>query len=305
MMLRDALKYGSDRLQRNPDLCADAARDAALLLRHALGISHAAQLAEPELALTPAQQAAFDALVQRRLANEPIQYITGEQEFYSLALRVTPAVLIPRPETEQLVEAVINEMKQAELDFKQSLRILDVGTGSGAIAIALAHHLLRAHVTAVDLSAAALEVAASNAARHGLASRIRFVASDLLDALPQDEVRFDVIVSNPPYVPTADRDSLHPQVRDHEPAAALFAGTDGLDIYFRLIPRRALRCGPTACSHWRSATGSARPLHLSCPAGTNSASSTTCSRSRASRLRAGRKRVLKMSMCRLEPALSG
>ena len=128
-------------------------------------------------------------------------------------------------------------MKQAELDFKQSLRILDVGTGSGAIAIALAHHLLRAHVTAVDLSAAALEVAASNAARHGLASRIRFVASDLLDALPQDEVRFDVIVSNPPYVPTADRDSLHPQVRDHEPAAALFAGTDGLDIYFRLIPR--------------------------------------------------------------------
>ncbi len=243
MTLREALTRATRQLDASPDLRAGAARDAALLLRHALGISHAAQLAEPELALTPAQQAAYDALVQRRLANEPIQYITGEQEFYSLALRVTPAVLIPRPETEQLVEAVINEMKQAELDFKQSLRILDVGTGSGAIAIALAHHLLRAHVTAVDLSAAALEVAASNAARHGLASRIRFVASDLLDALPPDKLPFDVIVSNPPYVPTADRASLHPQVRDHEPAAALFAGPDGLDVYRRLIPqaRAALR----------------------------------------------------------------
>jgi release factor glutamine methyltransferase len=243
MTLREALTRATRQLDASPDLCADAARDAALLLRHALGISHAAQLAEPERALTPAQQATFDALVQRRLANEPIQYITGEQEFYGLALRVTPAVLIPRPETEQLVEAVINEMKQAELDSKQSLRILDVGTGSGAIAIALAHHLPHARFTAVDLSATALEVAASNAARHALASRIRFVASDLLDALPPDELPLDVIVSNPPYVPTADRASLHPQVRNHEPAAALFAGPDGLDIVRRLIPqaRAALR----------------------------------------------------------------
>jgi release factor glutamine methyltransferase len=243
MTLREALTRATRQLDASPDLCADAARDAALLLRHALGISHAAQLAEPERALTPAQQATFDALVQRRLANEPIQYITGEQEFYGLALRVTPAVLIPRPETEQLVEAVINEMKQAELDSKQSLRILDVGTGSVAIAIALAHHLPHARFTAVDLSATALEVAASNAARHALASRIRFVASDLLDALPPDELPLDVIVSNPPYVPTADRASLHPQVRNHEPAAALFAGPDGLDIVRRLIPqaRAALR----------------------------------------------------------------
>ena len=238
MTLRDALTYGSDQLQRNPDLRADAARDAALLLRYALGISHAAQLADPERELTPAQQAAFDALVQRRLANEPIQYITGEQEFYGLALRVTSAVLIPRPETEQLVEAVL-----AELDPTQPVRILDVGTGSGAIAIALAYHLPHARITAVDLSTAALEVAASNAAHHGLAGRIRFVQSDLLDARPPDELPFDVIVSNPPYVPTADRASLHPQVRDHEPAAALFAGPDGLDVYRRLIPqaRTALR----------------------------------------------------------------
>ena len=263
MTLREALTRATRQLDASPDLCAGAARDAALLLRHALGISHAAQLADPEL--TPAQQAAFDALVQRRLTNDPIQYITGEQEFYGLALRVTPAVLIPRPETEQLVEAVLNEMKQAELDSKQSLRILDVGTGSGAIAITLAHHLPHAHVTAVDLSAAALEVAASNAARHALASRIRFVQSDLLDeirtvilseaahevssavegpvVLPVSLPPFDIIVSNPPYVPTADRAALHPQVRDHEPAAALFAGPDGLDVYRRLIPqaRAALR----------------------------------------------------------------
>ncbi|MGA2897128.1 MAG: peptide chain release factor N(5)-glutamine methyltransferase [Acidobacteriaceae bacterium] len=241
MTLREALTRATRQLDASPDLCAGAARDAALLLRHALGISHAAQLADPKRRLTPAQQAAFDALVQRRLANEPIQYITGEQEFYGLTLGVTPAVLIPRPETEILVEAVLMEVKRAGL--QSAPRILDVGTGSGAIAIALAHHLPRAHVTAVDLSAAALEVAASNAARHRLADRIRFVASDLLDALPPGELPFDVIVSNPPYVPTADRGSLHPQVRDHEPAAALFAGTDGLDVYRRLIPqaRAALR----------------------------------------------------------------
>ena len=259
MTLREALTRATAQLDASPGLCADAARDAALLLRHVLAISHAAQLAEPERELTNAQQATFDALILRRIANEPIQYITGEQEFYGLTLRVTPAVLIPRPETEQLVEAVLAEMNSAELDRTQPLRILDVGTGSGAIAIALAFHLPHAQITAVDLSAAALEVAAANTARHALAGRIRFVQSDLLDGirtvilseaahvvssevegpavLPVALPPFDVIVSNPPYVPTADRASLHPQVRDHEPAAALFAGLDGLDIYRRLIPQ--------------------------------------------------------------------
>jgi release factor glutamine methyltransferase len=268
MTLREALTRATLQLDASPGLRADAARDAALLLRHMLGISHAAQLADPNRALTPAQQAAYDALILRRLTCEPIQYITGEQEFYGLALRVTPAVLIPRPETEQLVEAVLAEFSSHPADFgcsptetvcpptetvchpaaqrrdlllslslRQPLRILDVGTGSGAIAIALAHHLLHAFITAVDLSTAALEVAASNAARHALTDRIRFLASDLLDALPPDEQPFDAIVANPPYVPTADRDALHPQVRDHEPAAALFAGSDGLDIYRRLIPQ--------------------------------------------------------------------
>jgi len=232
MTLREALTSATRQLDASSGLCADAARDAALLLRHVLAISHAAQLAEPERELTNAQQATFDALILRRIANEPIQYITGEQEFYGLTLRVTPAVLIPRPETEHLVEAVL-----AELNLAQSLRILDVGTGSGAIAIALAFHLPNAQITAVDLSAAALEVAAANTARHALAGRIRYLKSDLLDAFPPDEAPFAAIVSNPPYVPAADRASLHPQVRDHEPAAALFAGPDGLDIYRRLIPQ--------------------------------------------------------------------
>jgi release factor glutamine methyltransferase len=237
MTLREALTSATRQLDASPGLRADAARDAALLMRHVLAISHAAQLADSERALTPAQQSAYDALISRRLANEPIQYITGEQEFYSLALRVTPAVLIPRPETEQLVEAVLAEMNSVELDRTQPLRILDVGTGSGAIAIALAFHLPHAQITAVDLSAAALEVAAANSARHALADRIRYLKSDLLDAFPPDEAPFAAIVSNPPYGPTADRASLHPQVRDHEPAAALFAGPDGLDIYRRLIPQ--------------------------------------------------------------------
>jgi release factor glutamine methyltransferase len=264
MTLRETLTRATQQFEAYSDLRADAARDAAALLRHALGITHATLLADPERELTPVQQAAYDALVLRRTASEPIQYITGEQEFYGLTLRVTPAVLIPRPETEQLVEAVLEELKQTELNSTQPLRILDVGTGSGAIAIALARHLPRARISAVDLSAAALEIATSNAARHSLTGRIRFVQSDLLDGIrtvilseaahevssavegpaalpvalsPLDAPGWDVIVSNPPYVPTTDRTGLHPQVRDHEPASALFAGVDGLDIYRRLIPQ--------------------------------------------------------------------
>ncbi len=251
MTLREALTRAMAQIDASPELRADSARDARLLLLHALGISHAAFFADNDRLLTPAQQAAYEALIQRRLACEPIQYITGEQEFYGLALGVTPAVLIPRPETEHLVEAVLAEMKRAEMkqvEMKRAalnasqptrspLRILDVGTGSGAIAIALAHHLPHAHITAIDLSAAALDVAASNAERHGLSDRIRFLESDLLDALDANELGYGAVVSNPPYVPTADRASLHPQVRDHEPAAALFAGADGLDIYRRLVPQ--------------------------------------------------------------------
>jgi release factor glutamine methyltransferase len=224
----------------SPELRHSASRDALVLLLHATGLTRATYHANPDHRLTPAQQTAYEALILRRLAHEPIQYITGEQEFYGLAVHVTPAVLIPRPETEHLVEAVLAEFKPTE-----SPHIVDIGTGSGAIAIALAHHLPHAHITATDISAAALEIAAANAKRHNLTNRIRFLESDLLP-VPYRQAAFtrearreqyEVLVSNPPYVPTTDRDTLHPQVRDYEPAAALFAGPDGLDIYRRLIPQ--------------------------------------------------------------------
>lgn len=235
MRLREALTRATQQLEAYADVRADAGRDAATLLRHAMGIRQAEMLADPGRVLSQEQQAAFDAMILRRGANEPIQYITGEQEFYGLALGVTRAVLIPRPETELLVEAVLGEVKRTGM--QTALRILDVGTGSGAIAIALAHNLPSARITAVDLSGAALEIAASNAERHAVAEQIQFIESDLLAGLANREDCFDVIVCNPPYVPSADRASLHPQVRDYEPGVALFAGADGLDIYRRLVPQ--------------------------------------------------------------------
>jgi release factor glutamine methyltransferase len=169
------------------------------------------------------------ALVKRRLQGEPIQYITGEQEFYGLSFRVNRNVLIPRPETEGLVERTLELVAQ----FAQP-RIVDVGTGSGAIAVALAAHCKDASVTAIDISAAALEVARGNAERNQVAARIRFVQGDLLAGIARQSAEF--VVSNPPYVPEADRATLAVEVREHEPQQALFAGSDGLSIYRRLIP---------------------------------------------------------------------
>jgi release factor glutamine methyltransferase len=173
--------------------------------------------------------ARFTLLIDRRYRGEPIQYITGEAEFYGLPFRVTPDVLIPRPETEHLVEKAV----ELAAGFANP-RIVDVGTGSGAIAIALAHELTGAIVTATDISVSALNLARWNAERTGFADRIRFLDGDLLT--PVADERFEFVVSNPPYVPTADRDSLSLEVREHEPSLALFAGTDGLDVYRRLIP---------------------------------------------------------------------
>jgi release factor glutamine methyltransferase len=214
-------------------------------LLHTLGITRAQFYANPDRAITSQQQAGYESAIARRLKNEPIQYITGEQEFFGLTLRVTPAVLIPRPETEHLVEAVLTELESVT-----EPRILDIGAGSGAIAIALAHHLPHARITATDISPAALAVARENAARHNVAHRIAFLESDLLDGLSEERdtqeaaptrearrERYEVLVSNPPYVPGSDRTTLHPQVRDYEPSAALFAGHDGLAIYRRLIPQ--------------------------------------------------------------------
>lgn len=234
MTLRQALTFATDQLAANPHLRDHAHRDAELLLLHVLELDRAVLLAYPTRALTDHQLGRYQATIARRLTNEPIQYITGQQEFFGLALKVTPATLIPRPETEHLVEAVLHS-----LPVNEPLRILDVGTGTGAIALALAAHLPLAQVTAVDLSTEALEVARDNATAHHLEGRFDFLLSDLLDGLAaKDQIdAFDAIVSNPPYIPESDRAELHPQVRDFEPTQALFAGSRGLDIYRRLIPQ--------------------------------------------------------------------
>lgn len=233
MTLREALNNAAARLAEQEQLRGQAHRDAELLLLDTLKISRVTLLAHPDCEMTQSQIAQYEGTIARRLLREPIQYITGQQEFYGIPLKVTPAVLIPRPETEHLVEEVLRRLPKDE-----PLRIVDIGTGSGAIAIALAVHLPHAEITAVDVSSAALAVATANATEHGVESRIRFLESDLLAALPDAVLHaFDAIVSNPPYIPERDRASLHPEVRDHEPATALFAGEAGLDIYRRLIPQ--------------------------------------------------------------------
>jgi release factor glutamine methyltransferase len=166
-----------------------------------------------------------------------MQYIFGEAEFYRLPFRVTPDVLVPRPETEHVVEKVLELARNFAAP-----RIVDVGTGSGAIAVALAHELPEAEVTATDLSAAALSMAHENAQRNGMAERIRFLEGDLFEPVAGEQ--FDIVVSNPPYVANADRESLAVEVRDYEPTLALFAGVDGLDVYRRLIPQAFAALAP-------------------------------------------------------------
>jgi release factor glutamine methyltransferase len=238
LTLRDALTRATDQLSAHPDLRPTALADAVTLLLHLLQIDRASLIAHPERTLEREQLAAYQRLIERRLTFEPIQYIVGETEFYGLALRVTPAVLIPRPETELLVEAVIDRLADCS-----NPRLVDVGTGSGAIAIALAHALPGASLTALDLSPQALDIARENARLHHLEARIQFLESDLLAALSRDEP-YDAVVSNPPYIPDSDGPTLHPQVRDHEPAQALFAGIQGLDLYQRLIPQALAKLKP-------------------------------------------------------------
>jgi release factor glutamine methyltransferase len=204
---------------------ATARRDAEMLLMHVAGCSRAEMMTHPERELTERQRDHYDAAILRRARQEPVQYILGTQEFYGRSFIVNRLVLIPRPETEHLVEAA--------LAIRPAPRyILDVGTGSGILAITLALELPDAAVTATDISQPALAVAQQNA-RALSAERVRFVQSDLFTGTGEE--RFDCIVSNPPYV--ASGEVLEPQVREYEPAAALYAGEDGLAIYRRLIPR--------------------------------------------------------------------
>ena len=193
--------------------------------------------AHPERELTPDETQRYDEALARRATGVPAQYITGHQEFWGLDLIVSPAVLIPRPETEHVVETVL-DLAKADGRGRPSphdLRIVDVGTGSGAIALALAKELPSAEIHATDISPEALEVARANAARHDLTLRIEFHPADLLDSLPHGE--FDIVVSNPPYVGDSEEDSVQLEVRKFEPRNAVFAGPTGLEVIDRLIPQ--------------------------------------------------------------------
>lgn len=237
MSLKSWLAQGEARLRCGPQPDR-AKRDAETLLLHLIDRDRAYMLAHPEATLSAEGAVRYYALIERRFVGEPIQYIAGACEFYGLPFHVTRDVLIPRPETEHLVESVLELAAPWERP-----RILDVGTGSGAIAVALAHKLPRAQITATDISEAALVLARANALHNDVSERIRFAQGDLLAAVAGEQ--FDFVVSNPPYVPEIDRDSLSVEVREFEPAEALFAGADGLDTYRRLIPgaRAALASG--------------------------------------------------------------
>ena len=193
----------------------------------------------------PAEAArnAFRELVRRRAEGAPVAYLVGRREFYSLDFRVTPDVLIPRPETELLLVALLDLAKKRQAE--QS-RIADVGTGSGIIAVCAAKHIPDSQVAAIDISPAALEVARGNAAKHGVAERIECIESDLFSAVPPQR-QFDFIVSNPPYVTTAEMQTLAADVRDFEPRAALEAGPKGTEIIELLVPQAAERL---ACGGW-------------------------------------------------------
>jgi release factor glutamine methyltransferase len=215
----------------------DGRRDAELLLLYVIGRDRAFLLTHPEEPPTEEQFTRYRQLLDRRKRFEPIQYITGEREFYGLRFAVTPDVLIPRPETEHLVEAALERIPHG-LPY----RIADVGTGSGAIAVALAVARPSVSITAVDISPAALEVARNNAGAHGVASRIAFNKADLLAGIAAGS--FEMVVSNPPYIADAERESLNAEVRDYEPSSALFAGPTGLELYERLIPQAAQALRP-------------------------------------------------------------
>ena len=248
MQLKQALTAAVDRLE-----AADVGSprlNAEVLLMFVLGVHRAYLYAHPERELTGEENSRYDEVLAQRSTGMPSQYITGHQEFWGMDLIVSPAVLIPRPETEHVVETVLTltmefATRPSFVDkaggqgrpphtSPHTLRIVDVGTGSGCIALALAKELPYAEIYATDISDAALEVARANAARNQLGSRIQFHQGDLLDGLVPP---FDIVVSNPPYVGESEEDQVQLEVRKFEPRNAVFAGPTGLEVIARLIPQ--------------------------------------------------------------------
>ncbi len=249
--VRTALKQGLAQLReaRVPSFTLAA----ELLLLHVLGRDRTWLYAHPEEQVTLADAERFFALIVRRAAGEPTQHLTGKQEFWGFEFEVTPDVLIPRPETEHVIEVALDRLAVRELRAgrKQTLtgeglQIADIGTGSGCIAIALAKELPHATIYATDISSAALAVARRNAARHSVSGRIRFLECNLLDALSDSPLAtrhspllLDLVASNPPYIGRREAATLMREVRDHEPEIALYGGKEGYEFYADLIAQAA------------------------------------------------------------------
>jgi len=207
--------------------------DAEVLLRHAITRDRAWLLAHMQEELADDHRDSFERAVARRVRREPLQYITGRQEFWGLEFMVTPDVLIPRPETELIIESAVRSVR----DRNRPQRIIDLCTGSGCIAVCLAKELPQARILATDTSSQAISVARGNARQNGVADRIRFLEGDLFSPLEELDIhgQVDIIVSNPPYVPSGDFSALQPEVRDYEPKMALLAGPDGTQVQRRII----------------------------------------------------------------------
>lgn len=226
MNVADALEKCAKVLDEND--VPNARQDAFQLVSSVTGRDKTFLIAHPEAELTDEQGSRLDTLTSRRASREPLQYIVGRQEFYRLNFEVSPDVLIPRPETEILVERAISFLAS-----EPSPRFCEIGVGSGCISISVLHNLQHASALACDISENALSVARRNAQSNRVADRLQLINSDVFESIPYQE--FDAILSNPPYVPEADFGTLQSEVRDHEPTIALTSGPDGLDVIERLI----------------------------------------------------------------------
>lgn len=225
MNITAALSKAAERLQSAG--IAESRREASSLLEFVLRQNSAYLIAHSDDQLAANQKMIFDACVSRRAKREPLQYITGRTEFWRLEFEVAPGVLIPRPETELLVEAAIGFLQSSDAP-----RFCEIGVGSGCISVSILHSLQNATAVAVDASAEALKIAARNALKHGVDKRLDLREGDLFDAIDE---RFDLIVSNPPYIPDNDISALQPEVRDFEPLVALAGGLDGLDLVRSIV----------------------------------------------------------------------
>jgi release factor glutamine methyltransferase len=255
MDIRTALKLGIARL-RDAHVPSDTLA-AELLLLHATGRARTSLYSRPEDPLTEAESQTYFGLIENRAAGVPTQHLTGKQEFWDMEFEVTPDVLIPRAETEHLIEVALDRFALRDLRTKHSqnmtgegLLFADLGTGSGCIAYALAKEFPAAKIYALDISPAALAVAQRNATRLGFSDRVHFLESNLFSGLYESQVaghsslRFDLIASNPPYIGRREAATLAREVRDHEPEIALFGGEEGYELYADLVTQSAARLKP-------------------------------------------------------------